>query len=111
MCIQIHWITCTTRKNKQYNVVENKNQVPAVWHCTMWVSDEIIFTIIMNYFKFAVPRHLKWSIIGAYTIILSKDIHKDDGNLQENEINLVKYLQQSAGWPKAPKVTTRKKKV
>ena len=23
-----------------------------------------------------------------------------------NEINLVKYLQQSAGWPKAPKVTT-----
>ena len=73
----------------------------------LWICSQIL----ISYFKFAVPRPLKWSIIGAYTIILSKDIHKDDGNLQENEINLVKYLQQSAGWPKAPKVTTRKKKV
>ena len=35
--------------------------------------------ILISYWKFLMPRPLKWGILGASTIILSKDIHKNAG--------------------------------
>ena len=36
----------------------------------------LFWQILISYCKFLMPRPLKWSILGAHTIILSKNIHK-----------------------------------
>ena len=36
----------------------------------------LFWQILISYCKFLMPRPLKWSILGAHTIILSKKIHK-----------------------------------
>ena len=35
-----------------------------------------VWQILIQYWKFLMPRPLKWGIIGASTIILTKDIDK-----------------------------------
>ena len=36
----------------------------------------LFWQILISYCKFLMPRPLKWSILGAHTILLSKNIHK-----------------------------------
>ena len=45
-------------------------------HCDLGLYFDFFWQILIQYCKFLTPRPLKWGILGASTIILSKDMDK-----------------------------------
>ena len=72
--VNLIFAICSTRHNFDYNVWSIK--IRTIHKLPLWLYYDIFWQILISYFKFLMPRPLKWSILGAHTIILSKNIHK-----------------------------------
>ena len=49
-----------------------------VTQLSLWLYVWCFYQILISYCKFFMSRPLKWGIVGACIIIISKDIHKND---------------------------------
>ena len=66
------------------NVWVSKNQSNLASIFSLWLLLSFFWYILISYRKAIMPRSLKWGILGASTIILSENIHKNAGKATLN---------------------------